>query len=75
MKFKMMLVAALLPGYVFAQATYQDHATGQRFDQYGRPLPSLAELCREGQMAGGPITPQCGVYELRFNREGERLVR
>ncbi|PLZ01958.1 hypothetical protein CY652_13085 [Burkholderia sp. WAC0059] len=26
-------------------------------------------------MAGGPITFQCAQYDLRFNREGERLVR
>jgi hypothetical protein len=76
MKFKTIIIAALLvPSFAFAQATSYDPATGQRFDQYGRPLPSLAELCREGQMEGGPITFQCAQYDLRFNRKGERLVR
>lgn len=76
MKFKTALITALLlPSCVLAQPNYQDPSTGRRFDQYGRPLPSLEELCREGQMAGGPITPQCGMYDLRFTRKGERLVR
>lgn len=74
MKFKTALLAALLlPTVAIAQG--YDPATGERFDAYGRPLPSLAELCREGQMAGGPITFQCAQYDLRFNRKGERLVR
>ncbi|KVU80065.1 hypothetical protein WK73_04520 [Burkholderia ubonensis] len=68
-----LLAALLLPSLAMAQA--YDPRTGQRYDQFGRPLPSLAELCREGQMAGGPITLQCGQYDLRFNRKGERLVR
>ncbi|MGC2970443.1 hypothetical protein [Paraburkholderia aspalathi] len=76
MRFKTVIIAALLvPSFAFAQATSYDPATGQRYDQYGRPLPSLAELCREGQMAGGPITFQCAQSDLRFNRKGERLVR
>ncbi|KWO50916.1 hypothetical protein WM28_13775 [Burkholderia ubonensis] len=68
-----LLAALLLPSLAMAQA--YDPRTGQRYDQFGRPLPSLAELCRQGQMAGGPITLQCGQYDLRFNRKGERLVR
>lgn len=74
MRFKATLLAAmLLPSLAMAQA--YDPRTGQRYDAYGRPLPSLEELCRQGQMAGGPITLQCGQYDLRFNRKGERLVR
>ncbi|WP_261547174.1 hypothetical protein [Burkholderia multivorans] len=68
-----LLAAMLLPSLAMAQA--YDPRTGQRYDAYGRPLPSLEELCRQGQMAGGPITLQCGQYDLRFNRKGERLVR
>lgn len=74
MKIKTTLIAALLAPS-FAMAQYQDRSTGQQFDAYGRPLPSVEELCREGQMAGGPITPQCGMYDYRFNRKGERLAR
>lgn len=70
-----LLAAALLPSITFAQAYSYDPATGQRFDAYGRPLPSIEEMCRQGQMAGGPITAQCGIYDYRFNRKGERLVR
>jgi hypothetical protein len=73
-KIKTTLIAALLAPS-FATAQYQDRSTGQQFDAYGRPLPSAEELCREGQMAGGPITPQCGMYDYRFNRKGERLAR
>jgi hypothetical protein len=74
MKFRTTLVGAmLLPTLAIAQA--YDPSTGQRFDAYGRPLPSVEELCREGKMAGGPITVQCGMYDYRFNKDGERLVR
>lgn len=74
MKIKTTLLAALLlPSIAFAQ--YLNPSTGQRFDAYGRPLPSVEEMCREGQMAGGPVTYQCEVNDYRFNRQGERLVR
>jgi hypothetical protein len=54
MKIKTAILAALLvPALASAQA--YDPATGQRFDAYGRPLASVEELCREGQMADGPI--------------------
>jgi hypothetical protein len=73
MKFKTLFVAVLLlPSFAMAQA--YDPSTGQRFDQYGRPLPSIQEMCREGQMAGGPITLQCAVNGYRFNEKGEQLV-
>lgn len=52
-----------------------DRMNVQSYDQYGRPIPSVYELCREGQMSGGPVTEACEVNDLRFNREGERLVR
>jgi len=52
-----------------------DRMNVQAYDQYGRPIPPVYELCREGQMAGGPITEACEVNDLRFNRKGERLVR
>jgi hypothetical protein len=68
-----LVVTLLLPSIAFAQ--YQNPSTGQRFDAYGRPLPSVEEMCREGQMAGGPVTYQCEVNDYRFNRQGERLVR
>ncbi|PMS29648.1 hypothetical protein B0G57_14411 [Trinickia symbiotica] len=68
MKIKTTLVAALLVP-TFAMAQYRNPSTGQQFDAYGRPLASVEELCREGQMAGGPITPQCGMYGYRFNRK------
>ncbi len=70
-----LIIAALLPTFAFSQATSYDPSNGRSYDQYGRPLPSLAELCREGQMAGGPITFQCAQYDLRFNLKGERLMR
>jgi hypothetical protein len=75
MKYTTAFIAALLlPSCVFAQAYSQDPMTGRRFDQYGRPMPSLEQLCREGQMAGGPLTLQCAQNDYRFNRKGERLV-
>jgi len=30
-----------------------------RFDQYGRPMKSVNELCTEAKAAGGPVTPIC----------------
>jgi hypothetical protein len=75
MKIKIAIIAAaLLPSYVMAQMSSYDPSSGQRFDQYGRPTPSIEEMCREGQMAGGPITLQCGQYGYRFNRKGEKMV-
>lgn len=65
--------AMLLPIAAMAQA--YNPATGQRHDQYGRPLASVEDLCREGQMAGGPITQKCATYGYQFNHKGERLVR
>lgn len=50
-------------------------AAGQRYDQYGRTLASVKDLCREGQMAGGPVTQKCAMYGYYYNRKGERLVR
>ncbi len=74
MKLKATLIAALfIPALAIAQA--YDPSTGQRFDQYGRPLPSVEQLCREGQMAGGPLTEQCAMGGYRFNGKGQRLVR
>lgn len=72
MKMKTALLAALLLP-TLAAAQYIDPATGQRYDQYGRPIASVQELCREGQMAGGPVTAQCAEGDYLFNRSGERL--
>jgi hypothetical protein len=74
MNFRTTLLAAmLLPSVALAQA--YDPRTGQRYDQFGRPLPSIEEMCRRGQMAGGPLTGPCLINDYRFNRKGERLVR
>jgi hypothetical protein len=44
----------------------------QEYDAYGRPLASIKDLCREGQMAGGPLTTQCMMRGYRFARNGEQ---
>lgn len=73
-KLKAMLISiVLLPSFAMAQ-TY-DSASEGHFDQYGQPLPSIRDMCRSGQMAGGPITAICAENDYRFNQKGERLVR
>lgn len=46
----------------------------QEYDAFGRPLPSVEELCRQGQMAGGPVTETCEYRHFIFNRQGQRIV-
>lgn len=48
--------------------------TASDYDKYGRPLPSDKESCRQGQMAGGPITDLCARNGYRFNEMGQLLV-
>jgi hypothetical protein len=59
---------------VFALAATAAAASPQEFDAYGRPLPSLERLCREGQMSGGPITEACARGGFRFNPKDENLT-
>lgn len=69
---KILLAGLFLSGHGLAQS--YDPNKGQSFDAYGRPLASVEQLCREGQMAGGPITEKCAMHGYYFNKHGEQLI-
>jgi hypothetical protein len=72
---KVSIVAAALLLPFAATGQIYGNPNGQKYDAYGRPLPSVESLCREGQMAGGPVTRACAMYGYRFNAKGEKITR
>jgi hypothetical protein len=67
-------VLSLQAALTLAFATTVSATPQQEYDAYGRSLPSVEELCRQGQMAGGPVTETCSYEHLVFDRQGQRIV-